>query len=38
MTSLRFVGLGVHADSITVAVAESPGEVRALAFHKDAIG
>ena len=30
MTSLRFVGLDVHADTITVAVAESPGEVRAL--------
>ncbi len=30
MSSLRFVGLDVHADTITVAVAESPGEVRAL--------
>ena len=30
MTSLRFVGLDVHADTITVAVAESPGEVRTL--------
>lgn len=30
MTSVRFVGMDVHADTITVAVAESPGEVRAL--------
>jgi hypothetical protein len=30
MNSVRFVGLDVHAETITVAVAESPGEVRSL--------
>lgn len=30
MTSVRFVGMDVHADTITVAVAEAGGEVRAL--------
>jgi transposase len=30
MSTVRFVGLDVHADTIAVAVAESPGTVRAL--------
>lgn len=30
MTRVRFVGIDVHADTITVAVAETGGEVRAL--------
>ncbi len=30
MSKLRFVGLDVHAETITVAVAESAGEVRSL--------
>lgn len=30
MATVRFVGLDVHAETITIAVAESAGEVRAL--------
>jgi len=30
MSTIRFVGLDVHADSITVAVAETNGEVRSI--------
>ena len=30
MATVRFVGLDVHAETITVAVAESAGEVRSL--------
>ena len=30
MRNVRFVGLDVHADTITVAIAESAGEVRTL--------
>ena len=30
MTTFRFVGLDVHAETIAVAVAEAAGEVRAL--------
>ena len=30
MSKLRFVGLDVHAETITVAVAEAGGEVRSL--------
>ena len=40
MTNVRFVGLDVHADTIAVAVADGPGDVRSLGVipnHVDAL-